>query len=88
MKWFAQFKTLSTSGLIIDALGTDGYLQLDGRKNMWRMLPDIHKYMEDLRNVRRFVGFDIHKGDLKKSRVMKSCTYTYLKRRKLQNGRG
>lgn len=75
MKYYAQFLTLSSGQKFnegkmitvekfpVDALGSDGVFILDGRNSLNTMKTDAKKRIEQLKNVRTFVGFKIMKGE-------------------------
>jgi len=70
MKYFVQFKTIDLAGRLTDALGSDGIFILDGRNELGTMVQDAYDRMEKLRFVKKYKFFEIHKGDLRHSRII------------------
>lgn len=53
----------------IHACGSDGYLHLDGRLGRDRQLMAIMDYIHRHRKIHKFAGFEIHVGEIRKSRA-------------------
>ncbi len=70
MKYFVQFKTTDLAGNLIDAAGSDGIFVLDGRNDLGTMVQDVYDRIEKLRFVKKYKFFEIHKGDLRNSRII------------------
>lgn len=50
------------SGVVMEALGTEGVFILDGRNKLSTMIDDAYERMHKLRNVHpNYVGFQIYK---------------------------
>ena len=54
----------------IHAGGSDGYLRLDGRFGRARQLAAIMDYIHRHRKIHKFAGFEIHVGEIRKSRAV------------------
>lgn len=69
MKKYVQFLTTNLKGKVTDAIGSDGYLPLDGRTGLARDIQSAHEQLRRMQKFKKhFVGFAIHYGDLKTSR--------------------
>jgi len=77
MKYFAQFLYYDGNGKYSEALGSDGFLRLDGRLSLDNMIAKCHAQMTRLRKVASFAGFIIYHGDLKVTN--NKIIYTYKK---------
>ncbi len=70
MKYFVQFKETGLDGTLHDAMGSDGIFILDGRNNIQTMIQDAYNQMNRLRFVKKYQFFEIHRGDMKRSRII------------------
>lgn len=76
MKYYVQFLLVDQHGFIADAIGSDGRFILDGRNNLDTMITDALTRYNQIKVVKPFyVGFQIQKGDFRKS----YCIYQWLK---------
>lgn len=53
-----------------EALASDGYFILDGRKRVDNLVQDAYKRMRILKQVKQFTGFKIRKGTFKHYRTL------------------
>ena len=70
MKYYIQFYTGENN----EALGSDGVFILDGRNSTYNMINDGRDRAWQLRNIKKFYGFKIMRGE----RFKDSNPYTNL----------
>lgn len=54
----------------VHACGSDGFLRLDGRCGRVRQLMAVMDYIHSHRKIHKFDGFEIHVGEIRKSRAV------------------
>lgn len=59
---FSPIEGLTETDECSDALGSDGVFILDGRNSLNVMIDDARKRLEQMNNIKSFVGFKIMKG--------------------------
>ena len=60
----ARFLHKSTPGQIIEACGSDSFLQLDGRARLSRQTLNCMERIHALSRVQKYIGFAIYRGTL------------------------
>ena len=65
MKLYAQYWNWDLAGKLHEATGTDQICIIDGRYGLDRAIDVAIAYAHRLRNVRKFDGYTIHRGNLR-----------------------
>ena len=60
----------------IHACGSDAFVRLDGRKRRELQLAQVMDHLHSLRAIRRYAGFEIHEGEIRKSRCVAAYQVT------------
>ena len=65
MKYHVQFlqESITCENEVVEALGSDGVFILDGRNSLATMIQDAADRMYQLRNIHKYVGYIIKKGE-------------------------
>ncbi len=61
---------------LIHSCGTDSFHKLDGRKTNKNRRNDALTYVHGMRKIRKYAGFEIHRGDLRSSTVVEAYRVT------------
>lgn len=60
----------------IHACGSDGFARLDARTKRDRQAAEASRHVHSLRNIRRYAGFEIHVGEIRKSQCVAAYKIT------------
>lgn len=70
----------------IHACGSDSVVRLDGRFSRFRQLRQIMDHIARMRKIRRYAGFEVHVGSIRKSRCIAAYQITEYREGDVEQG--